>query len=381
MWKFGGWILIFLSLVGCDPACKSIPNVEQPVAPDIEQPAVSEKTEDTNTISILAWNVESGGNDPKVIAQQLTELGGYDIYCLSEVADKNFVRYLSAVGSGFTSFNGNTGRNDRLQISFDTERFELLESKELMKHRDFVLNNGTHRSPLYVRLQDRNTGIQFIVMTNHLARGNADLRKQQAIGLREWARDQNVGVINIGDFNMDYDFRTERGNDAFPEIIRDNIFSWVKPVELIDTNWLYFDLRRRRSAKPMDVTSKIVELGSGTAVKATKSLAPRKTASLPVYKSNSSEPLSRSDNPDTVIFSLSAPMKSVPINRDRGIKNATSAPLPNGVSVRSSSGTVVSSFITMLFEPSLLKSHTVKGDEKAVSVSSNTLITRFVIVI
>ena len=237
MLKFGGWILFVVALVGCDSATKPTLDVDQPVPPVVEQPTVSSPSGKDGTISILAWNVESGGNDPEVIAQQLTELGGYDIYCLSEVADENFDRYLTAVGSGFTSCNGNTGRNDRLQIIYNNGRFELLDQKEMMEYRDFVLNNGTHRSPLYVRLQDKVTGIQFIVMTNHLARGNAELRKEQAIGLREWARDQNVGVINIGDCNLDYDFRTERGNDAFPEIIRDNIFSWVKPKELIDTSW------------------------------------------------------------------------------------------------------------------------------------------------
>ena len=74
-------------------------------------------------------------------------------------------------------------------------------------------------------------------MTNHLARGNADLRTQQAIGMREWARDQSVAVVNIGDFNMDFDFRSQKGNDAFVELLRDNVWQWVRPVELIDTNW------------------------------------------------------------------------------------------------------------------------------------------------
>ncbi len=92
------WILILFLLIGCDPAPKSNPNVNQPVVPEIEQPAVSENNEGTNTISILAWNVESGGNDPEVIGRQLSELGGYDIFCLSEVAEKNFDRYLKAVG-------------------------------------------------------------------------------------------------------------------------------------------------------------------------------------------------------------------------------------------------------------------------------------------
>jgi hypothetical protein len=34
-----------------------------------------------------------------------------------------------------------------------------------------------------------------------------------------------------------FDFRTERGNDAFPEMIRDNVWEWVRPNQLIDTNW------------------------------------------------------------------------------------------------------------------------------------------------
>jgi hypothetical protein len=36
---------------------------------------------------------------------------------------------------------------------------------------------------------------------------------------------------------MDYSFVTQRGNDAFPEMLRDNVWQWVKPTEFIDTNW------------------------------------------------------------------------------------------------------------------------------------------------
>ena len=86
-------------------------------------------------------------------------------------------------------------------ILFTLEKFELLERREL-----YQLNNGTHRSPFYVRLRDKKTRTELIVMTNHLARKKNDLRQKQAAGLREWARDQPVGVVNIGDFNMDYSF-------------------------------------------------------------------------------------------------------------------------------------------------------------------------------
>lgn len=86
-------------------------------------------------------------------------------------------------------------------------------------------------------LRERDTGVEFQVMVNHLARSNEELRNGQAIGLREWARDQTLPTIAIGDFNMDYDFPTERGNEAFVEIMRDDIWQWIEPEEFIDTNW------------------------------------------------------------------------------------------------------------------------------------------------
>jgi endonuclease/exonuclease/phosphatase family metal-dependent hydrolase len=137
----------------------------------------------------------------------------------------------------YTAVNGETGGSDRLQIIVNTDRFDLLESREMAQYRDYPLNKGSHRSPLYVRLKDRQLGHQYIVMTNHLARGNAKFRQAQAVGLREWARNQNVSVIAIGDFNMDYDYRAMKGNKAFDEMVRGNVWSWLVPTEFIDTNW------------------------------------------------------------------------------------------------------------------------------------------------
>ena len=36
---------------------------------------------------------------------------------------------------------------------------------------------------------------------------------------------------------MDFDFHTEKGNETFSIIQRDGIFKWIRPAELIDTNW------------------------------------------------------------------------------------------------------------------------------------------------
>ena len=187
--------------------------------------------DDTFSHAFLAWNVQSGESDARVIADQLRQLPGYDVYCLTEVLRRSFPIYKAALPD-YQAIESTSGRSDRMMILFNLEKFELLERREL-----YQLNNGTHRSPFYVRLRDKKTRTELIVMTNHLARGNKYLRQQQAAGLREWARDQPVGVINIGDFNMDYSFKRERGNEAFSEMLRDNIWKWVPPEPLVDTQW------------------------------------------------------------------------------------------------------------------------------------------------
>ena len=220
------WAVIGLSfgLGGCEP-----PKPQSPVG-EADNP-------NARQISVLAWNVESGGSDPAVIARQLREMAPADIYALSEVSPRTFDQFALAVGPTFQSVESETGRADRLQLLFDSQRFELIRRVELHEYRGHSLNNGTHRSPLMIHLRERATGLGFQVMVNHLARRNEQLRNQQAIGLREWARDQTLPTIAVGDFNFDYDFRTESGNEAFAEFLRDGIWEWVHPIEWIDTNW------------------------------------------------------------------------------------------------------------------------------------------------
>ena len=54
-------------------------------------------------IRVLTWIVESGGNDPGVISQQLTELqanhGPYGLIGLTEVRASNAAAYEQAVGA------------------------------------------------------------------------------------------------------------------------------------------------------------------------------------------------------------------------------------------------------------------------------------------
>lgn len=190
-----------------------------------------------NTVRMLAWNVESGGNNPDKISTQLAEYRGHEIICLSEVDPVNFDNYTKALVGEYHDVRGNTGNSDRLLILIKRERYEILDTGELSQYREHILNRGNLRSPLYVRIKDKQTGGQMIVMTNHLARGNAHSRQAQAAGLREWARNQDTPIIALGDFNMDYDFRSKKGNQAFEEMLKDNVWGWIAPDTLIDTNW------------------------------------------------------------------------------------------------------------------------------------------------
>jgi endonuclease/exonuclease/phosphatase family metal-dependent hydrolase len=247
-------LCVSVMFLGCKSESAPIPSQDQPVAQEelaqavaespttvASEPSVAPKQAEAvateKSVLILAWNVESGGANPKKIAERLARFAAYDVFCLSEVHPSDFKTYQDALGDQFDSVPSKSGNEDRLQILFNQQRFELLEKIELDRYREYVLNSGGHRSPTAVRLKDRATMQTFIVMVNHLARGNAAFRKGQAIGLREWARDQATGIINVGDFNMDYEFATRKGNDALDEILRDNVWKWIEPKAWIDSNW------------------------------------------------------------------------------------------------------------------------------------------------
>jgi len=204
--------------------------------------AASDKVEITapqgeNRINILAWNVESDGNDPTVIAEQLKGMKGYHIFALSEVRGRASAdKYIAAVKQIWGKAKGllsKTGREDALLFIFDPSVFELVKVEEL----NDLNPQMKYRSPHAMTLKHNNTQQVFIVMNNHLARGNEDNRNLQAIGLREWARRQTLPIVAVGDYNFDYVFQTKKGNREFTEFMRDGIWQWVKPESLVDSNW------------------------------------------------------------------------------------------------------------------------------------------------
>ncbi len=199
-------------------------------------------------LGILHWNIESGGSDPEKIGDQLLELaapGRYQVFALSEV-DKSEVykKKFETLGEAgqWRSILGKSGVNgeredDRLMIFFDSSRLKLVGSQELVKHGDFNLNTGRHRSPLVAHFECRRSNEQFLLIHNHLARGDGEFRAEQAAGLREFARNNSMAKIAVGDYNFDFVFETRKGNEGFVEFLRDGVWNWIEPDQLIDTNW------------------------------------------------------------------------------------------------------------------------------------------------
>lgn len=191
------------------------------------------------SLSLLTWNVESDGAVPEVIADQLKQLSGHHIYALTEVDKKYFEKFRKALGPKFKSINGTHKENDHLQVIYDESKLELTSWTEIEEFDGFKFNREDRalRCPLLAKFKRKDNNKIFQIVVNHLARGNSKFRTQQAIGLREWARNQNIPTISIGDFNFDFEFKTRQGNQAFTEFMRDGVWKWIEPEKLIDTNW------------------------------------------------------------------------------------------------------------------------------------------------
>jgi endonuclease/exonuclease/phosphatase family metal-dependent hydrolase len=217
---------------------------------------------------LLAWNVESNRpgsrqvSDPGVIGEQLTSLlkdpaTRAQIVALSEVDPKTVPGYQQAASAGLgtevdfvTSASGGSRDSDSLLLVVDAKRFAIEEVFELHRYGGIATNFNVMdskspeygavraRSPLIARLRDKANASSFWLIVNHLARGEDDLRTDQAKVLKKWAADHaNEPIITAGDFNFDYDFETGKGNAAHEAMIEGGVWQWLKPDPLVDSNW------------------------------------------------------------------------------------------------------------------------------------------------
>jgi len=199
-------------------------------------------------IVIVSWNVESGGADPDTIKARIASFSGVDIWGFSEVRNTSWsLKFEDGAedgeGGDFKPILGNTGGADRLLIVFDKDQFEEIDTFEIdWTDRYWFRPTMSPRSALVAHLRLISTGQEFMFMVNHLYRGNGvdPRRLDQAKALREWASQQTVPVIAVGDYNFDWDldpnetqFNTQKG---FGDMTACGTFVWLQPATLITTH-------------------------------------------------------------------------------------------------------------------------------------------------
>lgn len=191
--------------------------------------------QDDTTLTVIAWNLESGDILPDVISEELQQFDDVHIWGLSEVFDGHTERFEHAIESDehadYETILGTTGFGDRLVIIYDTSRLMLIHSEELM---DISLG-GSVRAPLIAEFEDQLTGKHFLFGVNHLARGNEFGRHTQAQLLNQWGSTQTLPIILSGDFNFDYEVDGSSYDNGYGNLIADGVFTWVQPVELVRT--------------------------------------------------------------------------------------------------------------------------------------------------
>jgi endonuclease/exonuclease/phosphatase family metal-dependent hydrolase len=186
-------------------------------------------------ITIAGWNVESGGALQSIVLEHLAAFENVDVWGLSEVnaIDAEAFEFGAEEGEGanYESYLGTTGAADRLLLIWDNERFAMIDNGQL---REIGLNG---RAPLWVHLREQATGLEFMVMVNHLHRSNEATRHRQAQMLNAWAAGQALPVIALGDYNFDWNLPNgDLDHDVgYDNMVADGVWQWVRPTELVTT--------------------------------------------------------------------------------------------------------------------------------------------------
>lgn len=180
-------------------------------------------------LTVISYNVESDDiedTDPRVVAEDIEQIGPADLWGLSEVKGEEdaeiFQSAISTSGVNYSSVLSDTGGLDRLQIVFNPQRLRLIQSQELSGF-------GGTRSPLVAQFEFLPNGQQFLFTVNHFNRRDPQKRELQARNLREWVQEQVLPVIAAGDYNFDVSPQTKQGNDAFNIFTEGDTFTWIEP--------------------------------------------------------------------------------------------------------------------------------------------------------
>lgn len=182
--------------------------------------------------SIASLNAESGGADPASVAEDtVAPLQGASLFAFEEVennaAAELFVAAAEGEGQDLQFRMGTTGYEDRLVLAWDDARFALVELTAL----DDINVGGTVRAPLVGHMLERESGLEFLFVVNHLWRTDTNARHEQAELLNTWGAAQTLPVVTTGDFNFDWKADGSSHDEGYDLLVVNDVFAWVRPPD------------------------------------------------------------------------------------------------------------------------------------------------------
>lgn len=189
-------------------------------------------------ITVGGWNIGLDDAEINTIAARVAAIDGVDLWGFAEVSRASAARNLEQAAEqgergDFAAVTGKSGDPIRLVALYDDTRFDLLDWYEI----DAINTTGNARAPLVLHLRDTTSGEEFLFMVNHLYRSRDAERIKQAQMLSDWAEQQTLPVIAVGDYNFDWEVKGgesdhDRGYDL---MTADGVWKWVRPAQLVTT--------------------------------------------------------------------------------------------------------------------------------------------------
>ena len=182
-------------------------------------------------LTVVAFNVESGGSSDRVIGRQLERSSDVDLWGLTEIYRKGgwveSLRVAAGVGetAGFGAVVGSTGQDNESLVLYRTDRLRLIASEELVA----VTGDDGGAAPLVARFV-LDGAEEFLFVVVRLA-DRAERRLGQAQRLAEWAAGQTLPVIAAGTFAFGVPEGGTTGDEAMATLLARTGWEWVRPAD------------------------------------------------------------------------------------------------------------------------------------------------------
>lgn len=190
-------------------------------------------------ITLITWNIGLDDADIDVITATIAAFSDVDLWTLQETRGSDLISDQLAAAAevgenaDFRAVRGASGLDIPLTTIYNADRFTLVDSYEL----DPINTTGNARAPLVLHLRETATGVEFLLVNNHLYRSREDERDRQATLLNQWAATQTLPLIAAGDHNFDYDVPDgpSAADRGFANMTADGVWAWARPLVLQPT--------------------------------------------------------------------------------------------------------------------------------------------------